>query len=107
MDRRFQFRSAGSFSSACTTNRFPSSRCVSTIQIFRPWDFTAETQPQLQRALLRSSGDDFPVFRLTIKRGDRSARTRGPISENRRIIWPSLVIALRIVLIAGRQMIRP
>src|SRR5215472_1745245 len=38
-----------------TTNRFPSPRCASTIQIVRPLETTAETQPQLQTALLRLS----------------------------------------------------
>jgi hypothetical protein len=38
-------------SSACTTKRFPSSRCASAIQIVRPWESIAETQPQLQPAL--------------------------------------------------------
>src|SRR5260370_6554817 len=45
---------AASFSSACTMKRFPS-RCASTIQIVRPQEFTAETQPQLHPALLRFS----------------------------------------------------
>ena len=44
-----------SFSSACTTNRFPSSRCASAIQIVLPLESIAETQPQLQPALLRLS----------------------------------------------------
>src|SRR5437763_6963229 len=43
---------AVSFSSARTTKRFPSSRCVSTIQIVRPLESTPERQPQLQPALL-------------------------------------------------------
>src|SRR5881296_3600144 len=34
-------------------NRFPSSRCASAIQIVRPRESSAETQPQLQPALLR------------------------------------------------------
>ena len=46
---------AVSFSSARTTKRFPSSRCASTIQIVRPLESIAETQPQLQPALLRLS----------------------------------------------------
>src|SRR5205823_5576488 len=40
-------RNAVSFSSARTTNRFPSPRCASTIQIVRPLESRAETQPQL------------------------------------------------------------
>jgi hypothetical protein len=46
---------AVSFSSACTTKRFPSSRCASATQIVRPLESIAETQPQLQPALLRLS----------------------------------------------------
>ena len=37
---------------ACTTKRFPSSRCASAIQIVRPLESIAETQPQLQPVLL-------------------------------------------------------
>jgi hypothetical protein len=48
-------RNAVSISSACTTNRWPSSRCASTIQIVLPSRSTAERQPQLQPALLRLS----------------------------------------------------
>jgi hypothetical protein len=48
-------RNAVSFSSARTTERFPSSRCASAIQIVRPLESRAETQPQLQPALLRLS----------------------------------------------------
>jgi hypothetical protein len=46
---------AVSFSSACTTKRFPSSRCASAIQIVLPLESIAETQSQLQPALLRLS----------------------------------------------------
>ncbi len=35
--------------------RLPSSQCASAIQIVRPLQSTAETQPQLQPALLRFS----------------------------------------------------
>jgi hypothetical protein len=45
---------AASLSSARTTKRFPS-RCASAIQIVRPRESSAETQPQLQPALLRLS----------------------------------------------------
>ena len=47
-------RNAVSISSARTTKRFPS-RCASAIQIVRPSASIAETQPQLQPALLRFS----------------------------------------------------
>ena len=50
----FKFNNAVSFSSALTMNRFPS-RCASAIQIVRPFKSIAETQPQLQLALLRLS----------------------------------------------------
>jgi hypothetical protein len=40
-------KNAVRFSSACTTNRWPSPRCASTIQIVRPLESIAETQPQL------------------------------------------------------------
>jgi hypothetical protein len=58
-----------SFSSARTTNRFPSPRCASTIQIV---ESTAETQPKLQphflrlSAMIRSTSSD---FKLTMNRG--------------------------------------
>ena len=48
-------RKSVNFSSARTTKRFPSLRCASAIQIVRPLESIAETQPQLQRALLRLS----------------------------------------------------
>src|SRR5215468_1474509 len=48
-------RNAVSFSSARTTYRSPSSRYASAIQIVRRLESTADTQPQLQPALLRLS----------------------------------------------------
>ena len=45
----------GQFSSACTTNRFPSPRCASATKIVRPLESIPETQPQLHPALLRLS----------------------------------------------------
>src|SRR5213596_3936450 len=54
-------RNAVSFSSACTTKRFPSPRCASAIQIVRPRESIPETQPQLQPALLRLSAMIFPL----------------------------------------------
>src|SRR4030095_3435865 len=47
--------SAVSFSSEPATRRFPSSRCASTIQIVFPSRSTADTQPKLHPAFLRSS----------------------------------------------------
>src|SRR5213080_2940373 len=52
---RSSSRNAVSFSPACTTKRFPLSRCASAIQIVRPQRSMAETQPQLQPPLLRLS----------------------------------------------------
>src|SRR5215831_20367618 len=49
-------RNAVSVSSACTTNRFPSSRCASAIQIVLPSESTAETQPKLHPRFSRLSG---------------------------------------------------
>src|ERR1700745_80839 len=46
---------AVSFSSARTTKRFPSSPCASAIQIVRPKQSVAETQPKLQPAALSLS----------------------------------------------------
>jgi hypothetical protein len=48
-------RNAVSLSSACTTKRFPLSRCASVIQIVWPLASRADTQPQLQPALLSLS----------------------------------------------------
>jgi hypothetical protein len=48
-------QNAVSFSSARKTKRFPSSRCASAIQIVRPLESMAATQPQFQPALLRLS----------------------------------------------------
>jgi hypothetical protein len=55
-------KNALSFSSARATKRFPLSRCASAIQIVRPQESTAETQPQLQPALLRLSAMISQVF---------------------------------------------
>src|SRR5438874_1143133 len=41
--------------SARTTNRFPSPRCASATKIVRPLESKADSQPQLQPALLRLS----------------------------------------------------
>jgi len=49
------FRNEVNFSSARLTKRFPLSRCASAIQIVRPLESIADTQPQLQPALLRLS----------------------------------------------------
>src|SRR5947208_6457928 len=54
---------AVSFSSVRTTKRFPSPRCASAIQIVRPLESIAKTQPQLQPALLQIVSDDFRIVR--------------------------------------------
>lgn len=43
------------FSFARTRKRFPSPQCASAIQIVRPLEFTVETEPHFQPALLRLS----------------------------------------------------
>jgi hypothetical protein len=48
-------RNAVSFSCARTTKRFPSPRCASAIQLVRPLEAIAETQPKLQPRFLRLS----------------------------------------------------
>src|SRR5438034_5709484 len=57
-------RNGVSYSSACTTKRFPSPRCASAIQIVRPLESIAETQPQLHPAFLEIVRDYFPVLHL-------------------------------------------
>ena len=44
-------KNAVSLSFACTMKRWPSPRCASAIQIVRPRESIAETQPKLQPAL--------------------------------------------------------
>jgi hypothetical protein len=53
---------AANFSSARATKRFPLSRCASTIQIVRPLESTAETQPKLQPDLLSLSATSSQFF---------------------------------------------
>src|SRR6266702_8443479 len=64
---------AVNFSSARTTKCFPLSRCASATKIVRPLESTAETQPQLQPALLRLDNRDRCVagMRLRLKYGAR------------------------------------
>src|SRR5262245_11721239 len=66
---RSSSRNAVSFSSARTMKRFPSSRCASAIQIARPPESTAETQPQLQPALLRLSAIISQYFTSELRNG--------------------------------------
>jgi predicted peptidase len=54
---------AVNLSSARTTKRFPSPRCASAIQIVCPRESIADTQPQLQPALLRLSAMSSQYFR--------------------------------------------
>jgi hypothetical protein len=58
-------RKAVSFSSAHTTKGFPSPRCSSAIQIVRPLESIAETQPQLHPASLRLSAMISQYFMLS------------------------------------------
>ena len=51
-----------------TTNRFPSPRCASAIQIVGPLESMAETQPKLHSALPEVIGDGFPVFHANLMR---------------------------------------
>ena len=60
------------FIRARTTKRFPSPRCASTIQIVRPSQSKADTQPHLQPALLRLSAIISQYFTLRILRLLRS-----------------------------------
>jgi len=48
-------KTRSAFHFARTTKRFPSPRCASAIQIVRPLESTAETQPNLQQRFLRLS----------------------------------------------------
>jgi hypothetical protein len=61
-------KKAVNLSSACTTNRYPSSRCASATKIVRPSESTAEMHPQLHPALLSlsatSSQDRFTLLSL-------------------------------------------
>src|SRR6478736_5909348 len=59
---RSSSKNAVSFSFARTTKRFPSPRCASTIEIVRPLESIAETQPRLKPALLSFVSDDFPIL---------------------------------------------
>ena len=77
----------------CTANRRPSPRCASAIQIVRPSESIAETQSQLQPALLRLSdlsrcglstwrchtASLCPVFETTIVAGAIIRRSRDGI----------------------------
>src|SRR5216684_6577154 len=59
-------RNAVNFSSARTTKRFPSPRCASATKIVCPRESKAETQPQLQPALLRLSAMISQYFTRTL-----------------------------------------
>src|SRR5947207_14794242 len=91
------FRNAVSFSIARTTKRFPSSCCASTIQIVRPLESIAETQPPLKPALLR-----FAVIRVYDEAGkrDRNARAR---QSNRSTVIRRDVFVSDVFSIEGEQ----
>jgi len=62
-NHQFKFHTkAVNFSSARTTKRFLSPRYASAIQIVRPSESIAETQPKLQPALLKLSAMIFQYF---------------------------------------------
>src|SRR5262245_29768004 len=56
------FHSTAIGRSNSSTQGLLSPRCASAIQIVRPSESTADTQPQLHSALLRLSAIDIPVF---------------------------------------------
>jgi hypothetical protein len=67
-NHRFQFHKPGQLFIR-TTKRFPSPQCASAIQIVHPLESIAETQPQLQPALLRLSAIISQYFIYGIYRG--------------------------------------
>src|SRR6266481_2340106 len=81
-------RKAVSFQSARTTKRFPLSRCASAIQIVRPLESIAETQPQLQPALLRLSAISSQYFTntRTFDRGNPAHPSRSSTTLSRRTV---------------------
>src|SRR6266436_9368208 len=64
---------AVSFSSARTTKRFPLSRCASAIQIVRPLESIADTQPQLHSALAEKADHRAVHFGIKSRSGQRRA----------------------------------
>jgi hypothetical protein len=80
-------RKAANNSSARTTKRFPSPRCASTIQIIRPLESIAETQPQLQPALLRLSGMVSQYFGRDHRVGSKTKRRPERLFTFRRLGW--------------------
>jgi hypothetical protein len=59
-------KNAASFSSARTTKRFPSPRCASAIQIVRPSESIAETQPLTPTGFAELIGYHFPLAHFEI-----------------------------------------
>ena len=64
---------AVSFSSACTTKRFPS-RCASAIQIVRPLESIAATQPQTPTGFAGVVSDYLQIFHAVPETGGPSDR---------------------------------
>jgi hypothetical protein len=89
---------AVSFSSACTIKRLPSSRCASAIQIVRPSESRAETQPQLHPALLRLSAKRIASGVPWLAQSQWSATQL--INWQMFIIWP-LPVGPEIILPCG------
>jgi len=78
---------AVTFSSARTTNRFPSSRWASAIQIVLPLESTPETQPQLQPACYLGSpscggADSLPSVVVCSESPLSAWKTSGPSSRH-------------------------
>jgi len=78
-------KNAVSFSSACTTNRFPSSRCASAIQIVLASRSTAETQPQLPGALAAKRQKEQTLAEQT-RAMRRSSYNQGPQRDTLQVV---------------------
>jgi hypothetical protein len=72
---------AVSFSSACTTKRFPSPRCASAIQIVRPFESIAETQPPTPIGFAEIVGDDLSILHWQKKFSGETAAVTSEILE--------------------------
>jgi hypothetical protein len=80
---------AVSFSSACTTNRFPSPRCASAIHIVRPSRSRAETQPKTPTRFLEIVSDYFPVLHANLS---QSAKPGFGITNENETMRPGLLM---------------
>ena len=73
-NRPFEFQKRSQLFIRTHNETLPSSRCASAIQIVRPQESIAETQPQLQPALLRLSSHSATFFNKPPGRGKESKR---------------------------------